>query len=152
MASDVIKENEKWINNFEINFNVRSNSGGEFKDILKRIAKEQHITALEVEDRVHINEKTFRRWLNGEEQRPFLKSLIAFFIEYEIDYGVVLETLSTLNMTLILTNKVHYAYYNLLTNYKCCSQYHKLLECNQILNKLEIDEAHWLGNDDDKQW
>lgn len=152
MASDVIKENEKWINNFEINFNMRSNSGGEFKDVLKRIAKEQDITALDVETRVHINEKTFRRWLNGEEQRPFLKSLIAFFIEYEIDYGLVLEILSTLNMTLILNNKVHYAYYNLLTNYKCCSQYHKLLECNQILDKLEIDEAHWLGNDDDKQW
>lgn len=129
---------------------MRSNSGGEFKDILKKIAKEQHITALDVETRVHINEKTFRRWLDGD--RPLLKNLIAFYIEYEIDYGLVLEMLSTLNMTLILTNKVQYAYYNLLTNYKCCSPYHRLLECNQILNKLEIDEAHWLGNDEDKQW
>lgn len=147
--SDVIKENEKWINSFEINFNRRANSGGEFKDVLKRISKEQHITAVDVESRVHINEKTFRRWLDGD--RPLLKNLIAFYIEYEIDYGLVLEMLSTLNMTLILTNKVHYAYYNLLINYKCYSQYHKLLECNQILNKLEIDEAHWLGNDQDKQ-
>lgn len=150
MISDVIKQNEKWINNFEINFNMRSNSGGNFTDVLKRIAKEQHITAIDVEDRVHINEKTFRRWLNGD--RPLLKNLIAFYIEYEIDYGLILEMLSTLNMTLILTNKVHYAYYNLLNNYKCCSKYRKLLECNQILNELEIDESHWLGNDDDKQW
>lgn len=150
MTSDVIKENEKWINNFEINFNERSNSGGEFKDILKRIVKERDITASEVEDKVHINERTFRRWLNGD--RPLLKNLIAFYIEYEIDYGLVLEMLSTLNMTLILTNKVQYAYYNLLTNYKCCSQDYKLLECNQILNELGIDEAHWLGNDYDKQW
>ena len=107
MINDVIKENEKWINNFEINFNMRSNSGGDFKDILKRIAKEQHITALDVEDRVHINEKTFRRWLNGD--RPILKNLIAFYIEYEIDYGIILEMLSTVNV-----NTKMYNYSNLL--------------------------------------
>lgn len=148
--NDVFKANEEWIENFEKTFKKDTEVREDFKDILNRVVKQKNITGEDFANKVHLNEKTLRRWKSGEKQ-PKIKSFIAFCVVYDISIEIFNYMMSALEINLTLTNKVHFAYYNLIKNYKCCLKDEKLIECNKLLDKLKIDKIHWIGNDDDRE-
>ena len=149
--NEIFEKNKHWLKDFEKSFNEDTEVREKFKDIFNRLVEQKHITAVEFEDKVHLNEKTFRRWKNGEKE-PKMKNFVTFCIVYEIDYALANDMMNTLEISFILTNRVHFAYYNLMKNFKYCIEDEKLIECNKLLDRLSIDKVYWLGNDYDKCW
>ena len=145
--NDILQENENWIRDFEKCFKKDEKESVTFADIFNRMIEERHITETEFQNKTHIDRNTFRYWKNGT-KRPSMRKFVVFCITYKINFARAVYMMGFLEITFILTNRVHYAYYNLIEH--CSGK--TLLECNKILNELNIDEVHWLGNDDDKWW
>ena len=69
-----------------------------------------------------------------------MKVLVAFCIAYEIDMPVVEVLLHSAGYALRLSDKVHFAYYFLLTDYSGRS----IAECNELLEQLKIGKTDLL--------
>lgn len=157
----IFEENEQWLRDFDKCFNESTKVCEKFSTTFKRFIEQHNITATDFKRKTHIDRNTFRLW-KEDIKRPSMKKFVAFCIAYEIDIGIAYDMMKNLEITFILTNKVHYAYYSLIKNFKYCkenenesakeSENNILRQCNKILDKLEIDPVFWLGNDDDKWW
>lgn len=152
---EVFEKNEHWLKDFDKCFNKGTEIREKFADIFNRFIEQNHITATDFQEKTHIDRNTFRLWKENV-KRPSMKKFVAFCIGYEIDIGMAYDMMKNLEITFILDNKVHYAYYSLIKNFKYCRKYDKendvFVQCNKILNRLNIDPVYWLGNDDDKWW
>lgn len=149
--NEIFEKNEYWLKNFDKCFNKDKEIQEKFADIFNRFVEQKHIKATDFEKNTHIDRNTFRLW-KQDVKRPSMKKFVAFCIAYKINIGLALYMMEKIEITFILTNKVHYAYYNLIQNFKCCNEQQMFIECNKILEKLNIDPVYWLGNDDDKWW
>lgn len=149
--SEIFEKNEYWLKNFDKCFNKDKEIQENFADIFNRFVEQNHITAVDFQNKTHIDRNTFRLW-KEDVKRPSMKKFVAFCIAYKINIGLAFYMMEKIEITFILTNKVHYAYYNLIQNFKCCKEQEMFIECNKILDKLNIDPVYWLGNDEDKWW
>lgn len=78
------------------------------------------------------------------EYLPTMKTIVAFCIACNLDILNTIALLESLGLTFKRTSKVHYAYSYLIVNCRGKS----IPECNEILKKLEIDEADLLRDPD----
>ena len=115
--NDILQENENWIRDFEKCFKKDEKESVTFADIFNRM----------------IDRNTFRYWKNGT-KRPSMRKFVAFCITYKINFARAVYMMGFLEITFILTNRVHYAYYNLIEH--CSGK--TLLECNKISIVLHL--------------
>jgi hypothetical protein len=80
----------------------------------------------------------FTRLKNGN--IPEMNVLISVCIAFEIDVQNTLTQLNSAGYSFKMTDRVHYAYYFLITNYSG----RNISECNEILIKIGIAEKHLL--------
>ena len=86
--------------------------------------------------------KRFYRLIHEESFN--IQTLVSFFIVFEIDLQTAFNLLKSLGITFSPTNKVHYAYCYLISEYSGETLY----KCNEILKYLGFKNSEFLGSKD----
>ena len=73
--------------------------------------------------------------------QPKMYNLITICMGLGFDMPMTLTLLEPLGRSFIRTNKVHYAYCRLITDYRGAS----IEKCNEILKRFGISENNFLG-------
>ncbi len=125
---------EKWIENYNKNFNYTSNTEDTYEIRIEKLIDEYKITEEKFKTKTGLDHMSYIRFRTGK--IPSLQKLIAICVVFEIDIQTLIGLLRSLGRTFKLTDPKHYAYYKLVEDYKGRT----IPECNELLKKIGITQ------------
>lgn len=156
MCSELPKQKQEsaWIEyeKFKKDYELSLKNNRKFPDIIKEIMSRENLSIDALKQKSLLDKQTINRLRSGNiktktrtmEYLPTMKTIVAFCIACNLDMLNTITLLESLGLTFKRTSKVHYAYSYLIVNCRGKS----IPECNEILKKLEIDEADLLRDPD----
>jgi len=120
-----------------------------FHEHVTEIMDENEITVEKLSELSGIDTRTILRLRSGKiknrngeykEYLPHVKTVIAFSIACDLDMLMTITLLESLGLSFKKTSEIHYAYCYLIVNCRGKS----IAECNEILQKLNINEEYLL--------
>lgn len=135
------KEWERIYGRFKNDFNRAKKYNKPFNELMIDIINDMKLDAKEFASRTTLNEMYFTR-VQSPGYQPKMHNLITICMGLNFDMPMTLTLLEPLGRSFIKTNKVHYAYCRLITDYRGAS----IEKCNEILKRFGIDENDWLGS------
>lgn len=136
------KEWERIYGRFKDDFNRTKRHNKPFNELMIDIIDDMGLDAKEFAYRTTLNEMAFSR-IQRPNYQPKMYTLITICMGLGFDMLMTLTLLEPLGRSFIKTNKVHYAYCRLITDYRGAS----IEKCNEILRRFGIDENNLLGFD-----
>jgi len=136
-------DDEEWkriYGRFKEDFNKTKRLNKPFNELMIDIINDMKLTPKEFAERTTLNEVYFSR-MQAPGYQPKMYNLITICMGLGFDMPMTLTLLEPLGRSFIRTNKVHYAYCRLITDYRGAS----IEKCNEILKRFGISENNFLG-------
>lgn len=126
-------------NDYILNYDIEKKAHVEFHEIMRNIFKERNITSGKIFTEITgMDREYYSKFRN--KYIPKMKTLVTLCIALDIEVNIVQWLLHSIGLGFKKHNKVHYAYYYLLSNYRGSD----IEDCNMILKHLGIDEKDYL--------
>lgn len=145
-----ITDEEKWIEEFNRQFNISRENNKTFAEMIRPII--ERTNTYNFCAKTELTEMTFSRFRclvkpnSKSKYLPKLNTFVAFCIGYEIDLPNAITLRRAYGRAFNVTDPVHYAYMYLISHYGG----KPISECNDLLRKIGIEEKFLLRENSKK--